>query len=107
MYFDECRKTIANTLSAQTAPQTTVEYEAEFELLMQESARLNELMANDRVKIERLKAETKVIRNETWALSVDMTLDRQVQKQRHDREIADLDQANFILRLENHRLRNE
>ena len=43
---------MADTLSAQTAPQTTAEYEAEFELLMQEAARLNELMAKDRVEIE-------------------------------------------------------
>lgn len=56
---------MANTLSAQTAPQTTAEYEAEFELLMQEAARLNELMARDRVEIERLKIETKVLAEET------------------------------------------
>ena len=98
---------MASTLSAQPAPQTIAEYEAEFELLMQEAARLNELMAKDRVEIERLKSETKVIRDETRALSADVTSDRQVQKQRRDREIADLDQANFILRLENHHLRNE
>ncbi len=30
---------MANTLSAQTAPQTTAEYEAEFDLLMQEATR--------------------------------------------------------------------
>lgn len=59
---------MASTLSAQTPPQTTAEYEAEFELLMQEAARLNELMAKDRVEIERLKAETKVIRDETRAV---------------------------------------
>ena len=59
---------MANTLSAQTAPQTTAEYEAEFEMLMQEAARLNELMAEDRIEIERLKAETKVIRDETRTL---------------------------------------
>ena len=98
---------MANMLSAQAAPQTTAEYEAEFERLMQEAARLNELMGQERIEIERLKAETKVIRDETRALSVDMTLDRQVQKQRHDREIANMDQANFFLRLENDRLRNE
>ena len=98
---------MANTVSAQTAPPTTAEYEAEFDLLMQEATRLNELMAKDRVEIERLKAETKVIRDETQALSVDMTSDRQVQKQRHDWETATLDQANFILRLENDHLRNE
>ena len=56
---------MANTISAQTGPQTTAEYEAEFEMLMQEAARLNELMASDRIEIERLKAETKVIRDET------------------------------------------
>lgn len=61
---------MADTISAQTAPQTTAEYEAEFELLMQEAARLNELMAKDRVEIERLKAETKVIRDETRVLLV-------------------------------------
>jgi hypothetical protein len=63
---------MANTISTQTAPQTTAEYEAEFELLMQEAARLNELMAQDRVEIERLKAETKIIRSETRTLLVSM-----------------------------------
>ena len=61
---------MANTLPAQTVPQTTAEYEAEFDLLMQEATRLNELMAKDRIEIERLKAETKVIRDETRALLV-------------------------------------
>ncbi len=62
---------MANTLSAQTAPQTTAEYEAEFELLMQEAARLNELMARDRVEIERLKIETKVLAEETGRLKAE------------------------------------
>ncbi len=61
---------MANTLSAQTEPPTTAEYEAEFELLMQKAARLNEPMAQDCVGNERLKAETKVIRDETRALLV-------------------------------------
>lgn len=63
---------MANTVSAQAAPQTTAEYEAEFELLMQEAARLNELMAKDRVDIERLKTETREIRDETRDLLVSM-----------------------------------
>lgn len=62
---------MANTLLAQTAPQTTAEYEAEFELLMQEAARLNELMARDHVEIERLKIETKVLAEETGRLKAE------------------------------------
>ena len=63
---------MAKTLSAQAAPQTTAEYEAEFELLMQEAARLNELMAKDRIEIERLKAETREIRDETRTMLISM-----------------------------------
>ena len=63
---------MASTLSAQTAPQTTAEYEAEFELLMQEAARLNELMAQDRIEIEPLKAETREIRDETRTMLISM-----------------------------------
>lgn len=47
-------------------------YEAEFEMLMQEAARLNEFMAQGRVEIERLKLETKEIRDETRALLAGM-----------------------------------
>ena len=39
---------------------------------MQEAVRLNELMAQDRVEIERLKAETKEVRDETRALLTSM-----------------------------------
>jgi hypothetical protein len=62
------RVTMANAIPAQTTPQTTAKYEAEFETLMQEAMRLNALMAQDRVGIERLKAETREIRDETRAL---------------------------------------
>ena len=63
---------MATILSAKPAPAANAEYEAEFELLMQEAARLNELMAKDRVEINRLKAEAKVIRDETRALLTSM-----------------------------------
>lgn len=63
---------MANTAAAQTAPQTTADYEAEFETLMREATRLNELMAQDRIEIERLKLETKEIRDETRALLTSM-----------------------------------
>lgn len=63
---------MANILSAKSVPATTAEYEAEFEMLMQEATRLNELMAQDRVEIERLKLETKEIRDETRALLTSM-----------------------------------
>ncbi len=63
---------MANILSAKRAPAVTTEYEAEFEVLMQEATRLNELMAQDRVEIERLKSETKEIRDETRALLTSM-----------------------------------
>lgn len=62
---------MANTLSAQTAPQTTAEYEAEFDLLMQEAARLNELMGQERSEIERLKLETKVLAEETGKIKAE------------------------------------
>lgn len=62
---------MANVAPAQTAPQTTAEYEAEFELLMQEATRINELMATDRVEIERLKIETKILAEETSRLKAE------------------------------------
>lgn len=70
--MDNAGEIMANTVLAQTAPQTTAEYEAQFELLMQEAARLNELMARDRAEIERLKAETREIRDETRAMLTSM-----------------------------------
>ena len=63
---------MAKALSAHPAPETTAEYETKFEMLMQEAVRLNELMAQDRVEIERLKAETKEVRDETRALLTSM-----------------------------------
>jgi hypothetical protein len=63
---------MANILSAQPAPQTAAQYEAEFEMLMQKATRLNELMVQDRLEIEKLKAETKEIRDETRAMLVSM-----------------------------------
>ena len=62
---------MAKPLSASAAPQTTAEYEAEFELLMQEAARLNELMAQDRIEIERLKLETSTLAEETGRIKAD------------------------------------
>lgn len=50
---------------AQPAPQTTTEYEAEFERLMAEASHLDKLMGNDRIEIERLKAETQAIAKDT------------------------------------------
>ena len=56
---------------ANTTPQTTAEYEAEFELLMQEAARLNELMDRERGEIERLKIETRILAEETGKLKAE------------------------------------
>ena len=58
---------MANMLSA----QTTAEYEAEFEMLMQEAARLNELMGQERIEFERLKLETKVLAEEKGRLRME------------------------------------
>lgn len=70
---------MANTLSAQPMPQTTAEYEAEFDLLMQESNSINERMQRERIEIERLKMEEKVLikeigrlKDETRAMLVSM-----------------------------------
>jgi len=55
--------TMTDIASAQPAPQTTAEYEAAFERLMEEAESLNEQMRRDRIEIERLKMETKIIRD--------------------------------------------
>ncbi|MGI4789660.1 MAG: hypothetical protein ACRYFS_12505 [Janthinobacterium lividum] len=62
---------MAKTISAQTAPQTALEYETEFELLMQEAARLNEIMNKERSEIDRLKMETAVLTEETSRLKIE------------------------------------
>jgi len=58
--------------SAQSAPQTSAEYAAAFERLMAEAESINENMRRDRTEIERLKVETKVIRDETRTLLAGM-----------------------------------
>ena len=70
---------MANVVSAQTTPQATSEYEAAFEQLMEEAESINERMGQDRVKIERLEAQTKAtvedivrLRAETRALLASM-----------------------------------
>lgn len=60
------------SVSAQPAPQTAAEYEAAFERLMMEAEIINERMRQDRSEIERLKAETKVIQDETRTLLAGM-----------------------------------
>ena len=98
---------MANTISSQTAPQTTAEYEAEFEMLMQEAAQINKRMAIDRIAIERLKAEAKAIRNETYALLSSIETEQQDRTEQRIQEIAERDQENLFLRLEYVRLRHE
>ena len=70
---------MANILSAQPAPQTAAQYEAEFEMLMQEANGINERMRQERVEIERLKTEEKMLvkeigrlKGETRAMLVSM-----------------------------------
>lgn len=63
---------MATIATAQPAPQTAAEYEATFERLMMEAESINEQMRRDRVEIERLKVETKVIRDETRTLLASM-----------------------------------
>lgn len=60
--------------------RTTAEYKAEFNLLMAEAKRLNEDMRQTRIEIERLKAETKLIRDETHSLFSSAETEQQVQR---------------------------
>ena len=55
----------------QPAPQTTAEYEAVFDRLMAEAESINEQMQRNRIDIERLKAETKVLGEETGRLKAE------------------------------------
>lgn len=57
-----------NATITQSAPQTTEDYEAAFDRIMAEAEILNEQMRRDRVDIERLKAETQILKSETRAL---------------------------------------
>ncbi len=59
---------MANVVTVQSAPQTQAEYEAVFERLMAEAQSIDEQMRRDRVDIERLQLETKIIRDETRTL---------------------------------------
>lgn len=61
-----------NIISAQPVPQTSAEYESAFERLMMEAESINERMQQDRSEIERLKAETKIIQDETRTLLAGM-----------------------------------
>ncbi len=68
---------MASTLSVQTAPQTATEYEAEFELLMQELAELTKPrdqseVDREKAETEQLKAEIKGLREETRAILTSM-----------------------------------
>ena len=58
---------MANIVSVQSAPQTA-EYEAEFELLMQEANGINERMRQERIEIEHLKTEEKMLAKEIGRL---------------------------------------
>ena len=66
----------------QTAPATDAEYEAEFDLLLQEMTRLEPRMQADRADIERLRAESQVITAHTDAM-LDQ-LDKQLAGLRRD-----------------------
>ena len=59
---------MAKTLLAHPAPTTTADYEAEFEVLMQEANSISERMSLGRVEINHLKAEGKVLAKETGRL---------------------------------------
>ncbi len=68
---------MTDTASAQSDPQTAAEYEATFEGLIAEMESIHERMSRDRVgsdraEIERLKAETRILRDETRALLASM-----------------------------------
>lgn len=58
-------RTMEEVLAAHPAPKTAAEYKAAIAALLAEMEHLNDLMAKDRMEIERLKAETAVIRAET------------------------------------------
>jgi uncharacterized protein YdcH (DUF465 family) len=57
-----------STTMPQSAPMTAEDYEATFYRIMAEAESLNEQMRHDRVEIEKLKAETTEIRDETRAI---------------------------------------
>lgn len=102
---------MANVVTVQSAPQTQAEYEAAFERLMAEAESIDERMRRDRVDIERLKAETNALRDETRAMLIEMDASHSAKKSQWEqqciRDIAARDQENLILRMENSRLRAE
>lgn len=55
-------------LTAQAAPQATAEYEAQFDLLMQEAENINSRMQQERGEIERPKTEEKTVVKEIGRL---------------------------------------
>ncbi len=59
---------MANILSAQSAPTATAEYKAEFEHLMSEAEGINARMRQERIEIERLKIEEKMLAKEIGRL---------------------------------------
>ena len=50
------------------SPQSTAEYEAAIDRLLEEMRRLNQQMGGDRAEIDRLKAETRELKAETRAV---------------------------------------
>jgi hypothetical protein len=59
-------------LSSQPTPQTAAEYEAAIEHLLMEMQRLNQRMKDDQAVIDRLKAESDMLKRETRALLASM-----------------------------------
>ena len=57
-------------LNALPKPKTDEEYKAVADMLLREMQRMNEHMAANRVKIDRINAENKVLEAETHALLV-------------------------------------
>jgi hypothetical protein len=64
---------MSDTVSAHSAPKTAAEYKAAIEDLLGEMQRLNDQMQGDQAVIERLKAETALIKTETRALLAAMS----------------------------------
>ena len=64
---------MSDIITSRPGPETAAEYKEAIEELLGEMQRLNEQMRHDQAVIERLKAETALIKTETRALLAAMS----------------------------------
>jgi len=98
-----------DTASAPPEPQAEAEYEAALNRLMAEADNIHEQMRSRRIEIERLKLETRTIRDETRVMLEDTDIEQTTQHnqwQLRNCDIAERDQKNMILQAENDLLRS-